>query len=195
MPNDLPDKPEEGDTKNAISGQAVDPPTRLHRVPADEESGLPAKTPPNLASGTNRDSPPISSCAPALHGDVAGYEILAELGRGGMGVVYKARHRGLNRIVALKMILAGGHASEVDLKRFVAEAEAVAALQHQNIVQVYEIGQHNALPYMALEYVGAAPWRNGSKDPPCRRARPPAWCCNLHREWTLPTRPESCTAI
>jgi len=153
MPNDLPDKPEEGDTKNAISGQAVDPPTRLHRVPEDEESGLPAKTPPNLASGTNRDSPPISSCAPALHGDVAGYEILAELGRGGMGVVYKARQQALNRTVALKMILAGSHAGPSALARFLKEAETIAHLKHPNVVQVYEYGNFGGMPYFSLEYL------------------------------------------
>ncbi|MBM4068032.1 MAG: hypothetical protein FJ271_03685 [Planctomycetes bacterium] len=84
--------------------------------------------------------------------DLPGYELLGELGRGGMGVVYKARHCELNRVVALKMILAGGHASADDLQRFVGEAEAVATLQHRNIIQVYEIGHHRGLPYMAFEY-------------------------------------------
>jgi len=84
---------------------------------------------------------------------VPGYEILGELGRGGMGVVYKARHLQLNRIVALKMVLAAGHAGSADRSRFLTEAEAVAALQHPNIVQVFDFGQHDGLPYMALEYV------------------------------------------
>ena len=84
---------------------------------------------------------------------VPGYEILGELGRGGMGVVYKARHLKLNRIVALKMILTGGHAGSDDVKRFLSEAEAVAAFQHPNIVQVFDSGQHNNIPYMALEFV------------------------------------------
>ena len=84
---------------------------------------------------------------------VPGYEIIAELGRGGMGVVYKARHVALNRLVALKMVLAGGHAGADELARFRGEAEAVARLSHPNIVQIFEIGEVAGLPYFALELV------------------------------------------
>jgi WD40 repeat protein len=98
------------------------------------------------AEGTEPDRP---SCA-AL---VPGYEIEVVLGRGGMGVVYKARHLALKRTVALKMVLAGGHAGPRELARFRIEAEAVARLQHPNIVQIHEIGEANGQPYCALEFV------------------------------------------
>jgi tetratricopeptide (TPR) repeat protein len=84
---------------------------------------------------------------------IAGYEILGELGRGGMAVVYKARQEGLNRLVALKMILSGSHAGQLEVARFRLEAEAVARLQHPNIVQIYEIGEADGFPFLSLEFV------------------------------------------
>ncbi len=95
----------------------------------------------------------ISSAATLVGVTVPGYDILEELGRGGMGVVYKARHRRLQRLVALKMVLAGAHVGQVGLARFRAEAEAVAKLLHSNIVQIYETGEHEGRPYFSLEFV------------------------------------------
>ena len=81
-----------------------------------------------------------------------GYEILGVLGRGGMGVVYKARQVKTNRVVALKMILGSRHADAVEKARFQIEVEAIARLQHPNIVQLHEAGEHDGQPYFSLEF-------------------------------------------
>src|SRR5204863_117084 len=105
-------------------------------------------------------------------------EILGELGHGCMGVVYKARQVGLNRLVALKMILASAHATAPQRARFRVEAEMVARLDHPHIVQVHEIGEQGGVPFLALEYVGGGrrPSRGRRRwpasGPPCRPTSP-----------------------
>jgi serine/threonine-protein kinase len=84
---------------------------------------------------------------------VPGYEVQAVVGRGGMGVVFRARHLRLNRLVALKMLLAGAYAAPRERARFQREAEAVARLKHPNIVQVYDVGDSDDRAYFTMEYV------------------------------------------
>lgn len=87
-------------------------------------------------------------------GDTFGnYELIDEIARGGMGVVYKARHRKLNRTVALKMILGGRFSSADDIQRFQMEAEAAARLDHSGIVSIYDVGEHEGQAYFAMKYV------------------------------------------
>ena len=81
------------------------------------------------------------------------YEVMAMLGAGGMGVVFQARHLRLNRVVALKMALAGVYAGPQERQRFQQEAEAVAALRHPNVVQIYEVGEADGRPYFTMEYL------------------------------------------
>jgi len=101
--------------------------------------------------GTFPKVEPIAYVAPAYV--VSGYEIVGELGRGAMGVVHKARHVALNRTVALKMVLGDGPPDERAVIRFLAEAEAVAAIDHPHVVRVFDYGESEGRPFMALEYL------------------------------------------
>jgi tetratricopeptide (TPR) repeat protein len=97
--------------------------------------------------------PGTKECAePPGRVDVPGYKVLRELGLGGMGVVYLARQVRLDRLVALKVVLGGGHAGTEERRRFQAEAEAVARLKHPHVVHVYEVGEHAGLPFFSMEY-------------------------------------------
>ena len=130
-----------------------------------------AELPGQIARTTidGRDVPlrPTDQRAEALP-EVVGYEVLGLLGRGGMGVVYQARQLGLDRTVALKMVLTGFQAGPKDLARFRAEAVALARLQHPNIVQIYDVGETAGRPYFVFEFVAGgslAQYLQGTPQP------------------------------
>jgi eukaryotic-like serine/threonine-protein kinase len=95
----------------------------------------------------------VPRAEPVMPKQVGEYHVLEEVGRGGMGVVYRAMHKGLRRPAALKMVLAGEYASTAESLRFRLEAELAARVRHPNIVQVYETGTHDGRPYLVMEWV------------------------------------------
>jgi serine/threonine protein kinase/lipoprotein NlpI len=125
-----------------LRSRRLPPPTGARKLPVAEERFDPGLTLELPASP--RFPPPAGTM-------LAQFDLLAELGRGGMGVVYKARHRALNRIVALKMVLDSKHAQSEYRERFRIEAEAVARLRHPNIIQVYHFGEADNCLFVTLE--------------------------------------------
>lgn len=143
---------------------APEPPT-ASRPPADASAGTRSfgdQPPPDGTSVQTADH--IAALAPAADA-VPGYELLGELGRGGMGVVYRARDTRLNREVALKMTLRAD-ADRLTVARFWAEAEVMAAVKHPHVVQVHELGEHDGRQFMAMEYVSGGSLDQRLKDGP-----------------------------
>ena len=152
---------------------------------ADEETMPPTDAEPATLPPVDPDATVYPTQATASRSGVQPrYEVLGELGRGGMGVVYRARHRKLDCVVAPELILAGGHVGPEGLARFQTEAKAAASLHHPYVVPLLEFGEHNGLPYFTLEIFPAAAWPTGCVLFRCRRARRSAWSSRFH--WRPP---------
>jgi formylglycine-generating enzyme required for sulfatase activity/tRNA A-37 threonylcarbamoyl transferase component Bud32 len=155
--------PTRGESISKDTGTFVadaDRPTDSHHPPAGDKSTWDfLKDALGQMSGSTRDTASTrdgSEAATVVPGElpvIPGYEVAAEVARGGMGVVYRARHEKLNRLTALKMVLAGRYQDPVARVRFLVEAEAVAQIDHPHVVAVHEFGTHDGLPYLAMEYV------------------------------------------
>jgi serine/threonine protein kinase len=132
---------------------------------------------------TSAESTKIQTTAPTVSStaslpSIPDYTLIQEIGRGGMGVVYEARQETTQRIVAIKMILSGCGAGVPELARFRVEAEAVACLQHPNIIRIHDVGIHERCPYFALEYAGGGSLAN----PKIAIPRSPEWAAEIVRK-------------
>ncbi|MFO0841398.1 MAG: protein kinase [Gemmataceae bacterium] len=150
---------------------------------------------PNVSGGRatiadpGRSPPPVPG-AP----QVPGFEVLSEVGRGGMGVVYQARQEKLRRTVALKFLSGAGQECPETLLRFRREAESAARLQHPNIVQIFEVGEAGGRPYIVMEFVAGGAWPTGSTARHARPAGARSWLRRSAGRCISPTRGAWCIA-
>jgi eukaryotic-like serine/threonine-protein kinase len=119
--------------------------------------------------------------SPLKLGEFADYELLSEIGHGGMGVVYQARQKSLDRIVALKMLLGGQFAEPQARARFRSEAEITAQIQHPNIVAIHEVGEHDHLPFFTMDYVEGRSLGELARDKPLTPAAAAGYMASIAR--------------
>ena len=165
--------PEDADDGDAVVPLHAEDTQSLPHTPTDDPLPQPGETAATV-DFVSEDAYDGHAAKRARRADfpvIPGYDILGELGRGGMGVVYRARQKGLKRTVAVKMILAGGHAGPSELSRFHTEAEAVAQLQHPNIVQIHDVGEHGGMPFFSLEFVDGGSLSEALADRPMEAPR------------------------
>jgi serine/threonine-protein kinase len=149
---DLPAVPRDPNATAFFDGASSQPPSGGSDIDVNKVTGLFSYDSPSPSQDASTTSAPTQR-APRT---IASYTIEGILGRGGMGIVYRARQNKLGRSVALKMVLGGVHANEQALDRFIIEAKAVAHLQHPNIVQIFEVGEYDNLPFFSLEFVNGS---------------------------------------
>ena len=141
----------EAQTNSGLSADGLDATFDSDAPAPSSGSAAVVRSGKSAAKSTSRNSQEQNNTKRKAH--LPGYEIQKVLGRGGMGVVYLAMQEGIERPVALKMILGGMHVDKYVLARFEAEARAIGKFQHENIVRIYDFGTHEDIPYFALEFI------------------------------------------